>query len=219
MGSDAGAATASGDDWFSSDEAASYVDKRPSTWRSYVSKGLAPKPDDPGDLREHPKRRRPRWRQETLDAYKSGIPQTPGEAWAKRKGQGRRTDLIRRKADKKALVTAALDAPAPTPIDGLGEWLETNHRLILLVAERIVDERDYLLNEALPEHRDRLTEALDKAGELMSGRPSRALASAVAYALFLLGPDGLVKPKDPELANFIVTHQKLRHEYSSLRTR
>jgi hypothetical protein len=204
--------------WYYSDDAAAYVGKAATTWRSYVSKGLAPKPDDPGDMRQHPKRRRPRWRAETLDGYKTGIPCTPGEVWAKRKGQGRRTDLHRRKAEQQALNEADLAAPAPALTANLQDWLVANHRAILLVAERLTDVRDDLLDEAPPEYQERLVEALDRTGELMSGRPSRGLASAVAYALFLLGPDGVVKPSDPELAGFLAYHQRLHRQYNELRS-
>lgn len=54
----------------------------PSTWRSYVARGYAPAPDDPGDLSASANRRNPRWRASSVDRFK-----------ANRLHQGTRTDL------------------------------------------------------------------------------------------------------------------------------
>ena len=40
-----------------------------SDFRSRVRRGLAPLPDDPDDEDRPPNRRRPRWRQSTIDAW------------------------------------------------------------------------------------------------------------------------------------------------------
>lgn len=53
----------------------------PSTWRQYVRRGYAPKPDDP-DADRPVNRRMPRWRVDTVARYR-----------AERKGQGHRSDL------------------------------------------------------------------------------------------------------------------------------
>jgi hypothetical protein len=50
------------------------------TWRSYVSRGYAPQPDDP-DNDQPPNRRNPRWLTSTVDHFT-----------ANRLGQGARTD-------------------------------------------------------------------------------------------------------------------------------
>lgn len=51
------------------------------TWRSYVSRGRAPQPDDPDDANGRPANRRtPRWRQSTIDRWKNT---RRGQDWAK----------------------------------------------------------------------------------------------------------------------------------------
>ncbi len=63
-------------------EVAMLVGVEPSSWRSMVSRGLAPRPDDAGDESVPRNRRNPRWKVSTV-----------GEFRASRPGQGRRTDL------------------------------------------------------------------------------------------------------------------------------
>lgn len=53
----------------------------PGTWRGYVSRGYAPKPDVPDDSAP-PNRRNPRWLTSTVDLFARN-----------RTGAGRRTDL------------------------------------------------------------------------------------------------------------------------------
>lgn len=62
-------------------EAAARLGLTAGTWRGYVHRGLAPKPDDPDEGRPA-NRRSPRWRTSTVDRFA-----------ANRAGQGRRTDL------------------------------------------------------------------------------------------------------------------------------
>lgn len=59
-------------------EAAQRAGITPATWRGYVSRGYAPKPDDPDDGRPA-NRRSPRWLTSTVDHFR-----------ANRLGQGKR---------------------------------------------------------------------------------------------------------------------------------
>lgn len=61
-------------------EAAARLGLTPATWRGYVSKGYAPKPDDADEGRPV-NRRAPRWRVSTIDEFAGN-----------RLGQGARTD-------------------------------------------------------------------------------------------------------------------------------
>jgi len=47
----------------------------PAGWRSMVRKGLAPRPDDPGDVSVSVQRRTPRWHDATIAAW---LPTRPG---------------------------------------------------------------------------------------------------------------------------------------------
>jgi hypothetical protein len=65
-----------------------------------------------------------------------------------------------------------------------------------------------------------VAEAVDAAGMYLSGRPSRALASAVAYAMGLLGPDALMRlPDDAEIRALLIRHRRLREEFTQIRDR
>lgn len=55
-------------------EVAARVGIRPASWRSLVSKGVAPPADDPGDVSVHRVRRSPRWRVGTVDAWRRSRP-------------------------------------------------------------------------------------------------------------------------------------------------
>jgi hypothetical protein len=153
---------------------------QPGTWRAYVSRGQAPQPDDPDD--DDPTRpanhRRPRWRPETLDNF----------AWP---GQGRRTAGGRRRraeAERRRAELAEQHAPGAE----LQAWLAEHHRALVAAAGALVDQREALVDAAGDRGRE-LAEAIDGAGEHMTGRPSRSLAAAVAYALALVAtlPGGL----------------------------
>jgi hypothetical protein len=77
-------------EWLSGPEAAARAGIAGPTWRSYVSRGYAPQPDDP-DLGRPPQRRNPRWLTSTVDSFT-----------ANRLKQGTRTDLTRKRKRGKA---------------------------------------------------------------------------------------------------------------------
>lgn len=186
-------------------EAAARAGVQPSTWRAYVNRQQAPRPDDPDE--ETPKeRRQPRWRQSTVDAF-NGRPRRPG----------RRTDLRDRRAAQRAERAAELASPPAAAAD-LAVWLETNHQRLLVVADVLVDHREDLLAGAPASVADQLAQAIDLAGEYMTARPSLSLARGVAYALFWLRPDGPFQaPADSEVAGLLAANQRLREELNRLR--
>jgi hypothetical protein len=51
-------------------EAAAFLRMQPGSWRSLVSRGIAPKADDPGDLEAHPRRRNPKWLRSSVARYR-----------------------------------------------------------------------------------------------------------------------------------------------------
>lgn len=60
-------------EWWGVAEAASHCGVRPGTWRDYVARGHAPRPDDP-DEDAPPNRRRPRWKADTVRTWHAGRP-------------------------------------------------------------------------------------------------------------------------------------------------
>ncbi len=71
----------SADDLLTGPQIAALLGIGDATWRSYVSRGQAPAPDDPDDGRP-PNRRSPRWRRSTVEQWKAG---RRGRQW--RQGQ------------------------------------------------------------------------------------------------------------------------------------
>lgn len=189
------------DPWLGLGEVAARAHVRPDTWRSYVKRGYAPPPDDPDDQDPGvPKeRRRRRWRTSTVDAY-----------LASRPGQGRRTDLAEARAKQRHRDAADLAAPAPAPPPAaLSDWLRTNHAGLLEVADALVDARDELLDVVADP--DGLAEAVDAAGERMDRGPSKAFASAVAYAIGLTR--GVALDPDSDLSRALHRHGHLHAEF------
>lgn len=156
-------------EWLDVAQAAAVAGVRPATWRAYVSRGQAPPPDDPDDGRLA-ERRRPRWRKSTLAGWK-------------RPGPGARTDVAATRREVAAGRRAELAAATETDA-ALQAWLVGHHRQLLAAAAVLVDQRDDLVDAAGPAG-GQLGEAIDKAGEHMTGRPSLTLAGGVAYALHL----------------------------------
>lgn len=185
-------------------EAAARAGMKPSSWRAGVSRGDFPPPDDP-DTAAPKQRRRPRWRPATVDAFTGSRP-----------GQGKRTDLVTARKDRGRRYAAELaETPASTGT-AMNEWLQGNHRALLAVAETLVDHREALLAAAGDASRDGLAEAIDRAGEEISGRPSRLLASAVTYAQFLLRSiDTARAPAEARQA--LSRHDHLHAEFNRLR--
>lgn len=177
------------------------------TWRSYVSREQAPPPDDPGDPEESRFRRRPRWRTSTIDAFRP-----PGRALR----PGRRTDRAKARVAAREHAAAELAAPAAAPAATMTRWLEQNHAVVFEAAEALVDHREELLTVAA--RPDALAEAIDAAGMQLSGRPSRALASAVAYALGLLPAEVLARlPEYSDARVVLEGARRLREEFNQIR--
>lgn len=167
----------------------------PSSWRTYVARGRAPKPDAPRDANG-----RPRWKKTTVEAWQEQKP-----------GQGHRSDLdgsTRRAADQRERERTTT---TPTSAEQTA-WLTQHHQALLQVADRLVDARDELLDQT-PTVATELAAAIDQAGAAMDRTPSRALASAVAYALFLLRG----RQEDSELARWLATQWPLHQGWAQIR--
>lgn len=187
-------------------EAAARAGMQPSSWRSAVSRGYLPPPDDP-DASAPKTRRRPRWRLSTVDRFIGARP-----------GQGHRTDLAEARRESGRRVAAELAEAPPVTAAAVQEWLQANHRALLAVADALVDHREALLAAIRDDARlrDDLAGAIDRAGEEMSGRPSRILASAVTYAQFLLRAEGPVRVP-AEVREVLACHAHLHDEFNRLR--
>src|SRR5690242_12573510 len=194
-----------------SEDAARRAHLSPSTWGFYKHKNLLPPPDDPDDadhqgVEVSKYRRRPRWRASTVDAWMKNRP-----------GRGYRSDLRRKKADRREQDAAALAEPIAEVAPSLQDWLDANHAAVLEVAEALGDWRDDLV--AASSTPELLAEAIDSAGAAVYGRgPSKALASAVARALGVaLGdsPASRMVGLDPdsEISQVLVRHRRLRDEF------
>lgn len=92
--------------------------------------------------------------------------------------------------------------PAAPKNDTLQAWLQQHHDALVHVAGVFADHRDALAELVTDQgQRDELVEVLDQAGAHMSGRPSRTLASSVAYAVYLLrGADRQLDDDDVRVA-------------------
>ncbi|MEN3308836.1 MAG: hypothetical protein V7603_5038 [Micromonosporaceae bacterium] len=191
-------------------EAAERAGLKKGTWQSYVSRRYAPPPDDPDDTDTDGTpidkfRRRPQWRASTVDRFREH-----------RLGQGRRTDLDDRKKERRERRAAELAEPLAEPTPVVADWLETNHRALLAVAEELVDHRDALV--AVAPRPEEVADAIDAAGLHMSRQPSRALASAISYAMGLLTPETLARlPEDSQVALVVRRYRRLRDEFEQIR--
>jgi hypothetical protein len=167
-------------------QASERVGLKPATWRYYRKRGYVPPPDDPDNDPAIPQeRRRPRWLTSTVDQFREN-----------RLGQGRRTDRAAAQAGRRRRMAEELAAPVSAPAAVLQDWLVTNYKALITVAEALADDRDALLAAAPGREREHLTEAINQAEEAIGGRPSRSLARAVVYAMFLLRLDGPVRVPD-----------------------
>lgn len=188
------------------EEAAARAGMAASSWRSAASRGYVEPPDDPDEAAPK-QRRRPRWRQSTVDRSVGG-----------RLGRGRRTDLAEAKRILSQRLADELAAPTPASTTAMREWLHLNHQAILAVADVLVDHRDTLLAGLSETQQRDLAGAIDQAGEAISSRPSRLLASAVTYAQFLLRPGGPARTP-VEVREVLTTHSHLHLEFNRLRGR
>jgi len=95
-------------------------------------------------------------------------------------------------------------------------WLERTHAAVFEAAELLVDHREELL--AVAARPEALAEAIDAAGMHLSGRPSRALASAVAYALGLLPAEVLARlPEYSDARVALEGARELREQFNRIR--
>lgn len=180
-------------------EAASRAGVSYGAWKVYVHRGTAPPPDDPDEDEPNKYRRKPRWRGSTVDAFRA-IPRHPG----------RRTDVERAREERRRQDATALAEPAAAPPPDLTAWLRANHPVLLRVAEALVDARDELV--AAAPHPELMAEAIDTAGERIDRRPSKALASAVAYAIGLA--QRVQVDPDTDIAITLHRHGHLRDEFA-----
>lgn len=191
-------------------EAAERAGLKKGTWQSYVSREYAPAPDDPDDTDTDGTpiskfRSRPRWRASTVDRFTED-----------RLGQGRRTDLDDLKREQRERRAAELAAPLAGATPVVADWLATNHGALLAAAEALVDHRDALV--AVAPRPEEVADAIDAAGLHMSRQPSRALASAISYAMALLAPETLARLRDDsELAQVVERYRRLRDEFEQIR--
>lgn len=118
-----------------------------------------------------------------------------------------------------------LVAPDSEPRPAQGEapveaWLAENHRGLLDVAEVLVDRREELLQLVDDDsQRDELALAIDQGGAHISARPSRALAAAIAYAMYLLRPAGPARqPDDEDMQVALRRGMVLRDGFVTVRT-
>jgi hypothetical protein len=194
------------DPLLSNAEAAARAGMKTRSWRSAVSRGYAPPADEP-DLETPQMERQPRWKASTVDAW-----------LAERPGQGHRSDLDAARAERRRRDAADLAAPRPAADRAMRDWLAANHRALLAVAELVADHRDALVDAAPAQHRADLADAIDRAGQEMSGQPSRMLAAAVTYCLFLLRPDVPVRAGlEAEVCGVLAHHDRLHGEFNGLR--
>lgn len=174
-------------------EAAAVAGVDSGTWRSYHSRGYAP----PADRRDASTSWRPCWYLATIKAWlETG-----------RDGQGKRTDLIQARADKRRQLEAERTTTTAAPAPGLHDWLATHHATLLAVADLLVDHRDELMDASTDP--DGLAEAIDAAGDTQRKHPTKGFASAVVYALSMIRRT--TRRVDPELAS-LLEHRWWLHE-------
>lgn len=124
----------------------------------------------------------------------------------KRRGRPRRTP---------ATQAGFLNSATIGRDDRMDEWLATHRRALAGVGEMLVDHRDHLLGLLTdPGQQQQLAEAIDRAGELLSTRPRLGFAGAVAYAVYLLRPDGPAAPSDdPVVREGLASGMRLRASF------
>lgn len=115
---------------------------------------------------------------------------------------------------KRRTRMAALKVPAsPLPVNGdLQEWLRGSHHRLVDVASTLVEWHDQLCaSVADDEQRAELAAAIKQAEGCMLKPPTKLFASAIAYAVFLLRPDGPARlPDDDDLQNALQRGRVLR---------
>lgn len=133
----------------------------------------------------------------------------------------RRTRLEEEFDDQRLARPTSRQTAVAARADGHVEsWLEENRQALLEVGEVLVDHREHLLSLLSdPEQRRQLAEAIDAAGAGMAPRPSRAYASAVAYAMFLLRPGAARESGRAEVREAIGRGAGLRAGLDEVRAR
>jgi len=118
---------------------------------------------------------------------------------------------------RKRMNAARGPVPAAPKNDQLQAWLEQHHAELVQVAGVFADHRDYLAGLVSDQgQRDELVEAIDQAGARMSARPSLTLASAIAYAVYLVRTADR-RPDDDEVLAALKRGGDLREGYVAAR--
>ena len=101
----------------------------------------------------------------------------------------------------------------------MDRWLAEHRRELLAVGEALVDNREDLLRLlADPDQRAELAVTIDQVGEMMTARPSRVYASAVAHAMFQLRPGGPARKADDSLLTEAIERgTRLRASFNKVR--
>jgi hypothetical protein len=138
----------------------------------------------------------------------------PASAYGERIGLPSRYAVYMR---RKRMNAARGPAPAAPKNDTLQAWLQQHHGALVQVAGVFADHRDDLAELVTDGgRRDELIEVIDEAGAHMSARPSRTLASSVAYAVYLLrAADG--QPDDDDVRIALKKGDDLREGYVAAR--
>lgn len=107
-----------------------------------------------------------------------------------------------------------------TAADRTEVWLTAHRGELVAVGELLVDHREQLLGLVSGEEQwARLAEAIDAAGWMLAQRPTPGFAAAIAYAMFLLRPNGPSRtPADPILREGLATGTRLREEFNKCTT-
>lgn len=189
----------------SAKEAAELLGIKPATWRSYVSRGQAPPPDEPDDEPGKPACHRfPRWRRSTVLGRVG------------RRKQGHRTDLDHAREARRRRDATDLAAVSIRPTAELAAWLARRATAVRAVAELLDDHRDELVEQAAGEAaQGLLEEAYNMMGRYLGRQEmTNGFASAVAHTLRLARA---VSSADDELRSMLAARQQLFDEYELLR--
>lgn len=118
---------------------------------------------------------------------------------------------------RKRMNAARGPVPAAPKNDQMQTWLERHHAALVQVAGVFADHRDDLAELVSDQgQRDELVDAIDQAGARMSARPSLTLASAIAYAVYLLR-NADHRPDDDDVLAALKRGDALREGYVAAR--
>lgn len=107
-----------------------------------------------------------------------------------RGGRPSRASLISKEARAAGADRVTVDTQVGHDQHAVTAWLDAHRDDLLALGDLLVDHREHLLGLLPQEAQQQLAEAIDRAGELLASRPRVGLAGAIAYAVYLLRPDG-----------------------------